>query len=161
MRAANVGRFYIVVMCRSLAFSYLSENAEVFNLARSSHRRVESYRRHRRAATWINRPMFDISRSFRIATLAAAGLILAAPVTAGVLPHYSFDNAATTDDSGNGQDLTAGNGGPTQVGGQFGSAADFNGSSFLYLNGAASNSAFNFGAGDFPGAVVRVGRNEL
>ena len=93
--------------------------------------------------------MFDISRSFRIATLAAAGLILAAPATAGVLAHYSFNNAVTRDDSGNGLDLTAGSGGPTQVGGQFGSAADFNGSSFLYLNGAASNSAFNFGAGDF------------
>ena len=93
--------------------------------------------------------MFDISRSFRIATLAAAGLILAASATAGILANYSFDNDVTPDDSGNGRDLTAGNGGPTQVGGQFGSAADFNGSSFLYLNGAASNSAFNFGAGDF------------
>ena len=93
--------------------------------------------------------MFVFSRKFSCLAVVAAASLYAAQAGAGVVAHYSFDNTVTADDSGNGRDLTAGNGGPLQVGGQFGSAADFNGSSFLYLNGAAQNSAFNLATGDF------------
>jgi len=88
---------------------------------------------------------------FRI--LSSMAVILApmgfvASSNANVIAHYSFDGSVTADSSGNGYDLSAGGGGPTSVGGQFGNAADFDGSSFLYLNGA-SNSNFNIGGGTF------------
>lgn len=71
----------------------------------------------------------------------------AGSASAGVIAHYSFDTSVGADDSGHGYNLTS-VGTVGQVGGQFGSGADFNGSSFLYLNGA-QNSAFNIGTGDF------------
>ena len=64
---------------------------------------------------------------------------------AALIAHYSFDAALTTDDSGNGHTLIAGGGGPTQVGGQFGSAASFSGGSFFYN----ADAAFNLASGNF------------
>lgn len=93
--------------------------------------------------------MFDLPRKIGFAALTVATLSFAAPAGAGVIAHYSFDTTVTQDDSGNGFNLSTGNGGPTQVGGQFGNAADFNGSSFLFLNGASQNSAFNIATGNF------------
>jgi len=93
--------------------------------------------------------MFDRTRKIGFIATTAAALAFSMPAGAGVVAHYSFDTNVTQDDSGNGHNLSTGNGGPTQVGGQFGSAADFNGSSFLYLNGAAQNAALNLTTGQF------------
>jgi hypothetical protein len=90
--------------------------------------------------------------SFILATLGLSALFVGGTpgaANAALIAHYSFDTSVTSDDSGNGHNLNTGNGGPSQVTGQFGNAADFNGSSFLYLNGATQNSAFNIGTGNF------------
>lgn len=87
-------------------------------------------------------------RYARYAALPAFVLFLfflpAPPANAALVAHYSFDAAATTDDSGNGLDLTAA-GAPALVAGQFGSAADLDGVSYLWSNAAD----FDLGAGDF------------
>lgn len=99
----------------------------------------------------LNFPHFNrltgIVAAIGITTLLAS--VGGSAANASLIAHYSFDTNVTTDDSGNGYNLTTGNGGPSQVTGQFGNAADFNGSSFLYLNGASQNSAFNIGTGNF------------
>lgn len=93
--------------------------------------------------------MFSVPRILGSAAIVISALGYAATSSANVIAHYSFDTSVTTDDSGNGRDLSLGAGGPTQTGGVFGNSADFNGSSYLYMAGAAANGAFNFGAGDF------------
>lgn len=71
----------------------------------------------------------------------------AGPSHAGLIAHYSFDNGLTTDDSGNGLSLT--NRGATETTGRFGNAAHFDGSSYMFLFGSASNDAVNEGRGAF------------
>jgi hypothetical protein len=93
--------------------------------------------------------MFNLSRKIGVFAVAVAAIGWTTSANAGVVAHYSFDATVTADDSGNGNTLTAGGGGPGLVGGQFGTAADFNGVSFLYLNGASKNSAFNVLTGNF------------
>ena len=96
-------------------------------------------------------PRYNLITVF-LATFGLAALFIGGvpnSVNAALIAHYSFDTSVTSDDSGNGYNLNTGNGGPSQVTGQFGNAADFNGSSFLYLNGPTQNSAFNIGTGNF------------
>lgn len=93
--------------------------------------------------------MFSVPRFLGSAALIVTAMGAAVPSHAGVIAHYSFDSSAVADTSGNGNSLTAGNGGPSLVGGQFGTAASFNGSSFLYLNGSTNNAAFNVATGNF------------
>ncbi len=85
----------------------------------------------------------------KTAAKATLGALLALFVMPGahaaLIAHYSFDGTLTTDDSGNGHTLIAGGGGPTQVGGQFGSAASFSGGSFFYN----ADAAFNLSTGNF------------
>jgi hypothetical protein len=94
-------------------------------------------------------PVFSFPKVFGSVAVIVTAIGLAASSNAGVIAHYSFDSSVVADTSGNGNTLTIANGGPNLVGGQFGSAANFNGSSFLYLNGSASNASFNLATGNF------------
>ncbi|NKB20537.1 MAG: PEP-CTERM sorting domain-containing protein [Alphaproteobacteria bacterium] len=84
-------------------------------------------------------------RALTIAAYSALTVSFAGNASASLIAHYSFDGAVTADSSGNGRTLTTGSGGPTQVVGQFGNAANFAGAGFLY----SADSAFNIGTGNF------------
>jgi hypothetical protein len=120
------------------------------NLAWKLHRlrEMQDWRRAHFFLNWRS-TMLSLTRIPGFAVVIMVAIAYGASSNASVIAHYSFDNAVTLDDSGNARHLTTGGGGPSQTGGVFGSSADFDGSSFLYMAGAPSNSAFNFGAGDF------------
>ena len=99
---------------------------------------------------------------FLTALLSTALLsIVSAPAWGGVIAYYGFNSSATTDNSGNGNNLTVSGGATIDTGGgnqAFGAGAlSLDGTGFVYR--ALNDPSFDFGTGDF--AVSLFYRREV